>query len=174
MIQKLWHTAGFSAAAVLVCIMFAGCGYTTSTLLPGHIKTVAIPVFGNETVEYGLEQELTEAVVDKFVADGHLKVVPEKDADSVILARIREYQNQVFGYDRQEQAQEYQVVIRISVVFKDVVKNKIRWEETSMVETSRYYVTPIAGQEASTEEVGRQKAIAALADNILTRTVQGW
>ena len=174
MILKRSHIAGFAAAAVLLHVMLAGCGYTTSTLLPGHIRTVAIPVFENETVEYGLEQELTEAVVDKFVADGHLKVVAEKDADSVILASIVEYQNQVFGYDRQEKAQEYQVVIRISVVFKDIVKNKIRWEETSMVETSRYYVTAIAGQEASTEEEGRQKAIAALADNILTRTVQGW
>jgi hypothetical protein len=165
-------TAG-AFLTIWFCLL-SGCGYTTSTLLPKHIQTVAIPVFGNETVEYGLEQELTEAVLETFVADGHLKVVAEKDADSVILGRIVEYENQVFGYDSKEQAQEYQVVIRIAVVFKDQVKNKIRWEESSMVETSRYFVKAIAGQDPTTEEDGRKKAVSALADNILTRTVQGW
>jgi len=157
-----------------VMLGLAGCGYTTSTLLPKHIRTVAIPVFENDTVEYGLEEELTELVVQEFVSDGHLKVVSEKDADSVILAKIKGYHKGVFGYDEKEKAQVYEVVVELEVVFKDLVKNKVRWEESSLVERSSYFVTTMAGQEATTEQEGRQKALKALADDILTRTVQGW
>ena len=53
-----------------------GCGYTTSTaLLPSHLKTVAVPVFENATIEYNLERDITDAVIARLVQDNHLKVV---------------------------------------------------------------------------------------------------
>jgi outer membrane lipopolysaccharide assembly protein LptE/RlpB len=105
-----------AAAAALA----GACGYTTSpALLPSHLKTVAIPVFENGTTEYTLEQEVTDAVIARFVADNHLKVVDERSANSVIKGRITLYKNAIFGFNQAAQAQEYRVTIGASVVFKD-------------------------------------------------------
>src|SRR5262245_17626217 len=164
-------TIGFTAAAALA----GGCAYTTNTaLLPSHLKTVAIPVFENGTTEYTLEQEVTDAVIARFVADNHLKVVDERSANSVIKGRITLYKNAVFGFNQAAQAQEYRVTIATSVVFKDLIKNRELWNDQNLIKTSNYYVVNTPGDTARTELDGRKGAIAKLADEIVTRSVEGW
>jgi hypothetical protein len=153
----------------------AGCAYSTSTVgLPPHIRTVAIPVFENGTDQYTLEQDITTAVVNAFVADNHLKVVDERSADAVLHGRVTAYRNSVFGISPQNLAQEYRVTIVVAVVFKDQVKNRELWNDQNLVKTANYYVQNVPGQTASTELDGRKNAIAKIADEILTRSVQGW
>src|SRR2546430_17274672 len=95
---------GFAAAVA------GGCGYTTTTaLLPSHIKKVAIPVFENTTNEYNLEREITDAVIARFVADSHVKIVDEHSADAVIHGRVTSYKNSVFGFSAAERSQEYRL-----------------------------------------------------------------
>src|SRR5437762_11779481 len=106
----------------------AGCAYTTTTaLLPSHIKKVAVPVFENATSEYNLEREITDAVIARFVADNHVKIVDERSADAVIRGRITSYHNSVFGFSAAERSQEYRVTIGLAVTFKDLVKNRELW-----------------------------------------------
>ncbi len=151
------------------------CGYTTSpALLPSYLKTVAVPVFENGTTEYTLEQDITAAVIDAFVKDNHLRVVDERSANSVIRGKITGYKNSVFGFSQANRAQEYRVTITCSVVFKDLVKNREMWNEPEMVKTANYYVVPVPGDSVRTELDGRREAIAKIADEILTRTVEGW
>jgi hypothetical protein len=152
------------------------CAYSTSTaLLPPHLKTVAIPVFENGTTEYSLPQEITDAVILRFVQDNHLKVVPERSANCIVRGKVVGYRNGVFGFSEQVKAQEYRVTVSVSVVFKDLVKNREIWSEGAMTKTSNYYVTPVPGDTtAHTELDGRREAILKIADEILARSVQGW
>jgi hypothetical protein len=151
------------------------CGYTTSpALLPTHLKTVAIPVFENTTTEYTLEQDVTNAVIDRFVKDNHLRIVDERSANAVIQGKLVGYKNAVFGFSAANRAQEYRVTITCSVVFKDLVKNREIWNEPSLVKTANYFVVDVPGQPARTELDGRKEAIAKMADEILTRSVEGW
>jgi outer membrane lipopolysaccharide assembly protein LptE/RlpB len=162
----LLAAAGFGAGA---------CAYTTSTAsLPPHLKTIAIPVFENGTNQYTLEQDLTDAVVQRFVQDNHLRIVDERSANAVLKGRITLYKNSVFGISPQNLAQEYRVTIAISVTFKDQVKNRELWSDQNLVKTANYYVQNVPGQAASTELDGRKACIVKLADEILTRSVQGW
>jgi len=169
--HRLRRLAALAAGILLV----AGCGYTASpALLPSHLKTVAVPVFENNTGEYTLEQDVTDAVVKRFVADNHLRVVDEKSADCVIRGKITQYRNAVFGISNAELAQEYRVTIAVSVVFKDQVKNREIWRDDDIVKTANYYVTAVPGQQAKTELDGRKEAIQKLADEILSRSVESW
>lgn len=164
-----------AAALVTMALTAASCAYTTSTaLLPSHLKTVAIPVFENGTTEYTLEQDVTEAVIARFVADNHLKVVDEKSADAVIKGRLILYKNTVFGFSQSAQAQEYRVTLTASVTFKDKLKNRELWSEPELVKTSNYYVVDTPGASAKTELDGRKEAIAKLAEEIVARSVEGW
>lgn len=153
-----------------------GCGYTTSTgLLPSHLKTIAIPVFENATTEYTLEQEITDAVIQRFVSDNHLKVVDERSADAVLHGKITTYRNSVFGIATdQALAQEYRVTISVEVSFKDRVKNREIWSEANLLRTANYYVQDVPGQTAKTELDGRKDAVTKIADEILSRSVESW
>jgi hypothetical protein len=163
--------------AFLAVALFAGsCAYSTTTaLLPPHMKTVAIPVFENATTEYSLPQEITDAVIVRFVQDNHLRVVPERSANSVVRGRVVGYKNSVFGFSDQARAQEYRVAVTVSVTFKDLVKNREVWSEPELTKTANYYVTPVPGDTAAhTELDGRKEAIRKIADEILARSVQSW
>lgn len=143
-------------------------------MLPPHLKTVAIPVFENGTTEYTIEQDVTDVVIEKFVADNHLRVVDERSADAVIRGKITTYTNAVFGFQAQTGAQEYRVTIGMEVTFKDLVKNREVWTEPNLVKSANYYVQDVPGQTAKTELDGRKEAIDKLAEEILSRTVQSW
>jgi hypothetical protein len=166
-------------ALVLVCSVsgaaLGSCGYTTSAaLLPSHLHTIAVPVFENTTTEYSLEQDITEAVIRKFVEDNHLRVVDERVADCVIHGRIISYRNSVFGISNAALAQEYRVAIGVDVTFKDQVKNREVWHDAALEKTANYYVQSVPGQVAKTELDGRKEAIQKIADEILARSVQSW
>src|SRR6185369_13891210 len=86
-------------AAAALCWVAVGCGYTASpALLPQHLKTVAIPVFENATPEVRIEEEITNAVILRFIQDNHLKIVDEKTANSVIRGKVTQYRKAVFGF----------------------------------------------------------------------------
>ena len=154
--------------------LLLSCGYTASSTLPGHIKSIAIPVFKNETLEYRIEEEITNAVIEKFVADNRLRVVGERAAASVLVGTVTGYQRRVFSYSAGEVAQEYEITIKVAVEFKDVSNGRIIWKDESLVSSARYFALDMAGQKAQTEQEGRQPAIAFLANDVLTRTVEGW
>ncbi len=152
----------------------SGCGYTTSNAaLPGHLRTVAVPTFENGTSEYTLEQDITQAVIDRLVQDNRLRIVDERSANAVVRGRVTEYRNSVFGFSNSAQAQEYRVTIGVQVTFKDQVKNRELWS-ADLVKTANYYVQDVPGQTARTELDGRKEAILKIAEEVLSRSVEGW
>ena len=152
----------------------SGCGYTTSNAaLPAHLRTVAVPTFENGTSEYTLEQDITQAVIDRLVQDNRLRIVDERTANAVVRGRVTEYRNAVFGFSNAAQAQEYRVTIAVRVTFKDQVKNRELWSD-DLVKTANYYVQDVPGQTARTELDGRKEAILKIAEEVLSRSVEGW
>jgi hypothetical protein len=135
---------------------------------------VAIPTFDNQTAEPGLEQEVTEQITQDFIRDNSLQVVPQERADSGIYGQIIRYENRVFGYNAQAQTEEYEIVIEVRVVFKDLIKRKTLWTEESILGRTTYFVVETTGQEAQDEVSGRSEAIQRLSDDILNRTVRSW
>lgn len=160
---------------LLLALVSGGCAYgvRTSSLAP-HLKTIAIPVFENATTEYTLEQDITDAVIQRFVQNNQLKVADERTASAVLRGKVIFYRNSVFGFSDPTHASEYRVTIGVSVVFKDQVKNRELWSDENLVKTANYYVQDVPGQPAQTEIDGRRAAVQKIADEILARTVEGW
>ena len=136
--------------------------YSTNTaLLPSHLKTVAIPVFENATTEYTLEQEITDAVIARFVADNHLqrgrralrrRGDPRQDHGLPQLG-VRDLADR-------SRAQEYRVTISVQVTFKDQVKNREIWTRRDRARAPNYYVRTFPAIPATTEVDGRKLAVA--------------
>jgi predicted nucleic-acid-binding protein len=146
-----------------------GCGYGLSPKMATHIKSVAVPTFQNQTLEYGLEEEITQAVIDTFTEDNNLRVVSEDRADSVVYGVIKAYKRRVAGFSAQEIANEYEIAIIIDVVVRDRVKSKELWKEDALARTTNYFVDQV-----ESESDGRRQAVKQIAEDIVSRTVQGW
>ena len=154
--------------AVVIGAGMQGCGYTISSVLPAHIQSIAIPTFANNTVEHGLADDVTQALINGFIADRRLRLERERDANSVLRGTILLYRNRVYAYTSQEVATQYEILLVLKVVFRDVVKNRDMWKEDEMTVRTTYSVP------ARTETDGRREVIQKLADQIVSRTVQGW
>ena len=160
------------AAALAALLLVAGCAYTFNPSLPGHIKTLQIPVLENETLEVELAEQLTGALTDRFVADNNLNVV-SRDGDAILEGTITGYENRVFGFNAQQQAQEYIVVMQVKMILRDRVKNKELWSEDNVRGVASYFVGG-TGQTVSTEEQAQQLAVKQVVDFAISRTVEGW
>lgn len=173
------RTAGVLAVAAvlagLVSVTVGGCAYTASTLLPAHLKTLAIPVATNGTDRFGLEQQLTTSLLTAYTRDNHLRVVSGGNADAELTTHISHYRKDVFSYSSSEQPNEYQVSIVLAVVFTDRVKNREIWKNDAVTAAQRYKLTDSLGVSRPNAQTDADAAvIRQLADDVVARTVQGW
>ena len=154
-------------AALISC---AGCAYSFSSGLPGHIRTVAVPLFANETSEFGVAEEITDGLVVALVRDGTLRVVAdENDASSVLWGTVRVYSERPQSFDRNENVQSFIIQITVEVRFHDRVRDEALWE-ASMVTGSAVY--PNTGPDDRT--TGLEEAIDQVVQEVLAGMVAGW
>jgi len=169
---KIRIPAAALAVIVGVAALYACGPYTFNPNLPGHIKSVAIPLFKNpRTFKYGAERILTDAVIDEFVADGSLDVADENVADSKLTVEIVNYKKEPLSYDVQEVVKEYNLAVVISATFTDLTTNQVLWQEPSMYESVSYYAI---GARAETEDEALQRLAEELARKLVNRALQGW
>ena len=133
-----------------------------------------MPVFQNATTEPNLEQEVTEAIVNRFVQDNKLKVVAEEEADLIVHGAVVGYKNSVFGFNATEKAEEYQVAVTVALTARDRVKNREMWRDDNLIRTTNYFVVDTPGQQPQDAVSARRDAISKIADAVLNKTVEGW
>jgi hypothetical protein len=167
------------AAAILAVLALAGlllgsgCTYSfTGSNLPAHVKTVAIPNFGNETLEPGLDQEITTVVIDRFIKDGRLKLASEGKASCRLSGRVVKYENRVNNYAPDESPRDYIVVVAVAMTLRDMVKNRDLWKDDALTRTAVY--VPGAATGLGSEQDARADAVRALAGDMITRTMEPW
>ncbi len=74
----------------LSIIFLSGCSYKLIPISSVSSK-IAIPIFSNQTFKYGLEETLTNSVINEFISDGRFQVVGEKEADVILRGEIVQY-----------------------------------------------------------------------------------
>jgi len=157
----LWHLLALGA---LSC-------YTVKNSVPAHIKSIAIPVLRNESLQGGVEDEATRRIVQRFQDRNVLAIAEPDKANALLDGVIKNYENKVYRFDDQEQAQSYIVIITVNVIVQDRVKNKELWSQEGIRATATY---DVVGPRIRTESDARAEAVDQLADIILSRTVEGW
>jgi hypothetical protein len=156
--------------AATILLILVSCGYKAGSLLPSHIKKIYIPTFENETTRYGIEQDLTSQVTQAFTDDNRLSVVSEADADAMLRGVIVGYQKGALTFDRAQTVDEFKIEITVSVEFEDLREGKILWKEDEFKAWESY----TAGEDEGGEEEALVKAIETLADDMVSRTLEGW
>jgi len=102
--------------AICLAASLGGCGYSTDMLHDTSYRTVAIPIFKNETFYRGYELELTRAVIGMIENRTHMKVVNDRAAaDTVLLGTLLGFEPHVLTEDPSDVETEMQVAVLISL-----------------------------------------------------------
>jgi hypothetical protein len=159
---------------VALALPLLSCGYSFSgSSLPGHVRTIAVPTFTNDTLQPALEREVTAAVVEAFVDDRRLQIAGVGSGDAVVQGTITEYDHSVFGLGGEGSTQEFRVTVRLSVTVKDRVKGRDLWSKDALVGQATYAFPAKPGTLAS-EDAARAEAVRELAEDILALTLEEW
>lgn len=153
-------------------VMAAGCGvYSFSGSLPRHLRTIAIPLFDDRTSEFGVREDLTDALIEQFTRENILSVEEdERVADSVLEGTILRVEDRAGQFDLEERVHEIRVYVTCQVRFEDRIKRRVLWEGT--VTQWGAYDPDTDGPEGRKQAI--QEAIQKLAEDIVNKIVSTW
>jgi outer membrane lipopolysaccharide assembly protein LptE/RlpB len=135
----------------LALATLAGCGYSLAgrgSALPAHIRTIGVPLFTNATTVFDVEQTLTQRVRLEFIGRGRYKVVPdETGVDATLKGDFTGISIRPTAFDGNQQASRYEITVVVKVEFRDVVNDKVLYENPAQTFKEEYEVT--TGQTAT-------------------------
>ncbi len=137
--------------ALLLLLPLSGCGYSLAgrgSALPSHIRTIGIPLFTNATTVFDVEQVLTQRVRLEFIGRGRFRVIPDDTGtDAVLRGDISAISIRPTAFDSEQQASRYEITVVVKVEFRDMVNDKVLFENPAQTFKEEYDVT--TGQTAS-------------------------
>ena len=164
----LSYVKRFIGSILVLAFLTAGCGiYTLNPGGKSQLSSIAIAPFENETSQYELSSRLTELIVDAFISDGSIKVLPEDKAGAVLTGLLTRYQRDPYVFDENDQVQQYKVVMDFQVTLTNPKDNTEIWKESMRQEG-------IYNADTETEEDGQRRASARLVEAIINKTTKSW
>jgi len=119
---------------VFAFIATSACGYRLAgkaTAIPANVDSVAIPIFINKTTKYRLEQRLTSAVVDEFIARTRYRIVPDaSQAKALLTGEVTEFTSTPVIFAGGAGAT-FLVTVRMRVLLKDTTTQKLLFENNN-------------------------------------------
>jgi outer membrane lipopolysaccharide assembly protein LptE/RlpB len=133
-------------AGILASLLGVACGYHTAghaTTIPQDVRTIAIPIFVNQTHTYRIEQMLTASVVREMVTRTNYHVVNRAgdDADATLRGTVLSTYTTPLTYDSTTgRAASILVVISMSVSLQDK-QGKVLYQNPSYLFREQYEVS---------------------------------
>ncbi len=152
----------------LLLMLVGACGvYTFNPKGKSTVSSIAIERFENRTPEFGLADQMTDLVIDAFIADGNLKVVSSGNADAVLTGVLIQYERKPYEYDQNDVVESYYIEMDFEIALKNPRDESEIWKE-KMSQRGIYQVA------TETEEDGRLEAIELLVEAIINKTTKSW
>ncbi len=165
--------------------LLAGCGYTTKTLLPEHIRSVNVEPTVNainlsseasdqshfRVYRPGLEVDVTNAIQNRYIFDGHLKVAGADKADAILKTKLIDFRRDPVRYTDGDEVAEYRLNVTVDAAFYDARTHKVVWRQASLTGDSTYF---LSGPLSVSEDEAVAKAVEDLARRVVEHTVEVW
>lgn len=152
--------------------LFESCSYSfTGSSVPPHLKTVAIPLFNDESGfgEPNLREKFTNKLIEKILSDNSLQIGEKATSDAELQGNITAVKDEPAVVNPGETVSKRKVTITISASFYDKVKKKKMWEK-SFSDWGNYET----GSGIAERTNALKEAMEKITENILLETVSGW
>ncbi len=158
------------AVFFLLFSIFNACGYYSfKGSLPSYIKTIAVPLFDNQTPDPGVPETLNQLLTEAFIKDNTLKVVDESKADLVLSGLVLPIRLQPAVVREGEQVAEDKLIVSVKVKCEDVKSSKVLFEKTF-----QQYSPLDASAGLEEREQAINDALKWIAEDILNATLGAW
>lgn len=164
------------AGVITLCV--AGCasdptkGYSSETLYPKDINTIAIPIFTSDSYTRDVEFELTDALIKEIEARTPYKVVSADRADTVILGQVREIKLDQLSKSRTTGLSE-EVIVSVTIDFqwKDQRSGKPLLERKNFAGNALFVPSAPSSEPI---ELGEFAVVQQLARDIVSELQSDW
>ncbi len=143
------------------------CGYSTHSLLPSHLKTVALVEITNSAPQPGLAEELNGILVKAFNTDRTLRVTSSAQANLALSVIINNYSRTAAVYDANQVISAYEITIGAQVEAFDQVRDEPFF---SGIVSCRLPYNP----DEKSEEEAIKLALEKLAQEIVRQVLTAW
>ena len=163
----------FKYLFLFVLVIFTGCSYSVFMNVYPHLRNIQISPFENETAEYAIAQDVQEYLVNKFQSDGRLRITT-LDPDSQIEGIVLDYQNEIYGYNYENNVTEYRVTILFSITMSDLREQKTMYENKTLMFSEVYYPGSTNPEQFTTEIQAQEKIFERVFDTLIRSTLEAW
>ena len=162
-----WVTLTTKSLLIFSLLLLGGCGYQMSgkeTHVPPGVNSIAIPTFGNKTLEPGLETQFTQAFLREFIFDKRVKVVARGEADSILQGVVKTFTITSQAYDASGLVLEYVTVVVVDLTLTRPT-GEVLWRTRDLTEAEWYRVT----SSGLTNEASKSLAVQQIARTVAQR-----
>jgi Lipopolysaccharide-assembly len=160
-----------------MAISLSGCGYVAGSFHSRDVRTVAVPVFENDSTRRGIELMLTEAVQDEIKSRTPYRIAKEPNADTKLRGRIVQIRKRPLGETRFDDPRELQYSLAVEVIWEDLRTGTVLAEQSIPINPAGLHLeanatfAPEVGQSQAT---ATQQAVKGLAAQIVDRMEAPW
>lgn len=149
-----------------------GYSFATSTM-PEGVRSVSVPVFGNTTMQPGVEAQLTEAIVKQVQATTPLRVVQRADgADSTLAGVVTDVQmHRLSLASGTGLVQEVALTLTVDFEWRDNRTGKVLAARRRFAATDTFLPARPTGERM---EVGQTAATERMAQSIVGLMTDAW
>jgi hypothetical protein len=115
-------------------------GYSNESLFPDNIGSVYLEMFENQSLERGVEYELTDALAKRIETDTPYKIISSRDrADTLMSGQITSIGTAVLTIERQTgRALEKEVELQALVSWKNLKTGELLLDNVSVNASATY------------------------------------
>ncbi len=154
--------AASAAALALNC-----CGYSAKSLLPPHLRTVAIQPVENSTTRPGIADELSGILEDAFEQDRSLRTTALDNADLAVAIRITSYARNATAYEGSQEITAYEISVAAGIEAEDRIHSESFYKGNASVRVT-YDPSSESEEEATT------RVLEQLASEVVRLIITKW
>jgi len=163
----------------LCTLLSSGCGYHAAghgTTLPADVKTIAIPVFINQTQTFKIEQMLTAAVVKEMITRTHYHILNQASdtADATLHGTVLSSYSAPLTYDSQSgRVASVLVIVSMKVSLTDK-EGKVLYENPQYVFRDQYQVSRDLTSFFEEDSPALQRMSSQFAQTLVSNILEGF
>jgi hypothetical protein len=171
--RALVHRSNFTVHRAIVLpllltsLLVAGCaGYRVGPVAQRNFKSIAVPMFRNQTLRPQLEAQIANAIIKDLQLDGSLRIESEPNADVVLEGAVIHYERTALRMLRNDTnvPREYEITITVRVEARDRRTGEVVLKPTDVFGKSDVFI----GTDQQSAEL---QALPLIADDVARKVV---
>ena len=158
-------------------VSLTGCGYSLGSFHANDVRTVAVPIFENQSSRRGIELQLTEALQNEIKSRTPYRLAKEYQAETKLTGRIVEIRKTSLGETRTDDPRELQYALAVEVVWEDLRTGTILAEQTIPIKPAGLQLESTANfapEVGHSQAVASDQAVKKIAAQIVDRMEAPW